>query len=203
MKTATFALCLAVSSFLGTIGLPSRALAADDDETPASKVAVAPETKTAKPEKEKSLGPQGAVYTGASVSATPYILLGWFPAKDFTVAGGLGLSINGNGGASSPLTGLKGDSGATVGSDIVLAMAYFIVDKFPFAAGPEIVVTGSIAPGNPFDTTVVSPMLALRYAPWAAPVAIGTDLGVAIAMVHGAKPTAGLTTNGLDILFAF
>jgi hypothetical protein len=113
------------------------------------------------------------------------------------------MSINGNGSATSPLTGLKGDSGATVGADLVMAAAYFIVDKFPFAAGPELVVTGSMAPGMPFDTTVVSPMIALRYAPWAAPVAIGTDLGVAIAMVHGEKPTAGLTTNGLDILFAF
>jgi hypothetical protein len=202
MKTATFALCLAASTGVAAL-FPTRARA-DDDDAPAAKVVASPETKTAKPEKEKpSLGPQGAVYTGASVSATPYILLGWFPAKDFTIAGGLGMSINGNGSATSPLTGLKGNTNATVGADLVLAMAYFVIDKFPFAMGPELVVTGSLAPGNPFDTTVVSPMLALRYAPWAAPVAIGTDLGVAIAMVHGEKPTAGLTTNGLDIIFAF
>lgn len=199
MKTAiaTFALCL-----LGSTSLASgTARAADDEAPPEARIAG---ERPAKPEKEKpSLGPQGAVYTGASVSATPYILLGYFLAKDFTVAGGLGLAINANGGAKSPLTGLKGDSNATVGSDLVLAMAYFIIDKFPFAMGPELVVTGSIAPGDPFATTVVSPMVALRYAPWAAPVAIGTDLGVAIAMVHGEKPSAGLTTNGLDILFAF
>jgi hypothetical protein len=195
MKTLAIALCLSVTG-LSTF-VPSRAYAAEDD-TPAA----SPEgSKPAKA--EKLVGPAGAAYTAASVSATPYILLGYFLAKDFTVAGGLGLAINGNGSATSPLTGLKGDSNATVGADLVLAMAYFIVDKFPFAMGPEIVLTGSMAPGSPFDTTVVSPMVALRYAPWAAPVAIGTDLGVAISMVHGEKPMAGLTTNGLDILFAF
>jgi hypothetical protein len=184
---------LSVAAVLAASLAPSRALAAEDD--------AAPETKNAKP--VKTMGPEGVGYTAASVSATPYILLGYFLAKDFTVAGGLGMSINGNGSATSPLTGLKGDSNATVGADLVMAAAYFVVDKFPFAMGPEIVVTGSVAPGRPFDTAVVSPMIALRYAPWAAPVAIGTDLGVAIAMVHGEKPTAGLTTSGLDILFAF
>jgi hypothetical protein len=192
MKTSILALCLATASIASLV--PARAMA---DDEPA-----APETKNAKPTKPL-VGPEGAAYAGASVSASPYILLGYFLAKDFTVAGGLGLSINGNGGATSPLTGLKGDSNAMVGSDLVLAMAYFVIDKFPFAMGPEVVVTGSMAPGNPFDTTIVSPMIALRYVPWSAPVAIGTDLGIAIAMVHGEKPTAGLTTNGLDIIFAF
>jgi hypothetical protein len=175
----------------------------DDDGTATANPAEnAGETK--KPEKEKpSLGPQGALYTAAAVSANPYVLFGWFPAKDFTVAAGLGLSINGNGSALSPLTGLKGDSNANVGSDLVLAAMYFVVDKFPFAMGPEIVVIGSVAPGSPFDMTIVEPMWGLRYAPWNAPIAIGTDVGMSIAMAKGAKPIAGLTTSGLDIVFAF
>ncbi|MGO8992162.1 MAG: hypothetical protein ACLQVI_02460 [Polyangiaceae bacterium] len=199
MKTSILALCLTMATSI--VGLTPSLAYADDDttETPPP----APETKNAKPTNAKLVGPEGAAYAFTSVSASPYILLGYFLAKDFTVAGGLGMSINGNGGASSPLTGLKGDSNANVGADLVLAMAYFVVDKFPFAAGPEVVLTGSMAPGNPFDTTIISPMIALRVAPWAAPVAIGTDIGVAIAMVHGMKPTAGLTTNGLDIIFAF
>jgi hypothetical protein len=154
--------------------------------------------------KEKpSLGPQGALYTAASVSANPYVLFGYFPVKDFTIAAGMGMSINGNGGATSPLTELKGNANANVGADVVLAAMYFVVDKHPFAMGPEVVVVGSVAPGSPFDTTIVEPMWGLRYAPWAAPIAIGTDVGVSIAMVHGAKPVAGLTTSGLDIVFAF
>jgi hypothetical protein len=155
-------------------------------------------------EKEKgSLGPQGAMYTAASVSTSPYVLFGYFPAKDFTIAAGAGVSINGNGGATSPLTELKGNSNANVAADLVLAAMYFVVDKHPFATGPEVVVIGSMAPGSPFDTTVVEPMWGFRYAPWAAPIAIGTDVGVSIAMAHGAKPVAGLTTSGLDIVFAF
>jgi hypothetical protein len=193
MKKSIFTLGFLAATTLAA-ATPTRASA--EEVEPAS-----PETKNAKP--TKLVGPEGVAYVGASVSATPYILLGYFLAKDFTVAGGLGMAINGNGGATSPLTGLKGDSNANVGADLVLAMAYFVVDKFPFAAGPELVVTGSMAPGMPFDTTVLSPMVALRYTPWAAPIAIGTDIGVAIAMVHGEKPSAGLTTNGLDVIFAF
>jgi hypothetical protein len=191
-KLSPIGLSLSAALAISSVLAPSVAFAAEDEDKPP------PPAKA-----EKLVGPEGAAYAGASVSATPYILLGYFLAKDFTVAGGLGMTINANGGATSPLTGLKGDSNANVGADVVLAMAYFIVDKFPFAMGPEVVFTGSVAPGNPFDTAVISPMWALRYAPWAAPVAIGTDLGVAISMVHGEKATAGLTTNGLDIIFAF
>jgi hypothetical protein len=187
---------LAAACALMVTTAASRARAADEEES------AAPETKAAAHAKP-DMGKQGTVYAGTAVSSSPYVLLGYFPAKDFTIAAGLGLTVNGNGSAASPLTGLKGDANAQVGSDLVLAMAYFVVDKFPFAMGPEIVMTGSMAPGSPFDTVVVAPMWALRVAPWAAPVAIGTDLGMSVAMAHGAKPMASLTTNGLDILFAF
>ena len=190
-------LAIAIAMGCAALAAPTRAWAQDEDKAAA-------ETKPVKVIHEKpSMGPEGVAYAGASVSATPYVLLGWFPAKDFTLAAGLGMTINGNGSATSPLTGLKGDSNAQVGSDVVLAAAYFVVDKFPFAMGPEVVFTGSMAPGTAFDTVVVAPMWALRVAPWSAPIALGTNLGVSIAMVHGAKPTANLTTNGLDVLFAF
>jgi hypothetical protein len=149
------------------------------------------------------LGPQGAFFTGAAVSTTPALLFGVFPADHFATTAGFGMTYNANGFPTSPLTNIKGAANNKVGADFMLDAMYFIVDKAPFAMGPELNFVGSLSPNYPLTVTVLTPMWALRYAPWRAPIAIGTGLGCAFAFEKGAKPVASLATQGLDIVYAF
>jgi len=85
----------------------------------------------------------------------------------------------------------------------MLDLMYFVHDKAPFAMGPELNLIGSLSPNYPLSVIVFTPMWALRYSPWKAPIAIGTGLGMSLAFARGAKPVANLATQGLDIVYAF
>ena len=76
-------------------------------------------------------------------------------------------------------------------------------DVAPFAMGPELNFIGSLSPNYPMTVYVVTPLWALRYAPWKAPIAIGTGLGMSLTFARGEKPMASLATQGLDIVYAF
>jgi hypothetical protein len=69
--------------------------------------------------------------------------------------------------------------------------------------GPELNFIGSLSPNYPMTMVIFTPMWALRYAPWKAPIAIGTGVGMSLAFEKGAKPVASLSTQGLDIVYAF
>jgi poly(hydroxyalkanoate) depolymerase family esterase len=183
---------------LALVALPSSARA-DEEATPIPDTAQA-EGKGAKP---AILGPQGAFFTGAAVSTTPALLFGYFPVDHLATTVGLGLTYNANGSPASPLTGIKGAANNKVGADFMVDLLYFIHDKAPFAMGPELNFIGSLSPNYPMTVVVVTPMWALRYAPWKAPIAIGTGLGMSLAFEKGAKPIASLATQGLDIVYAF
>jgi poly(hydroxyalkanoate) depolymerase family esterase len=171
-----------------------------DDDAPPPAHANPDAVKLPKP---AILGPQGAFFTGAAVSATPAVLFGYFPVDHFATTVGLGFTYNGNGSPSSPLTDVKGAPNNHVGSDLFLDFIYFVHDRAPFAMGPELNFITSLSPNVPFTEVIVTPMWALRYAPWKAPIAIGTGLGMSIAFTKGAQPVASLATQGLDIVYAF
>jgi hypothetical protein len=139
------------------------------------------------------------------------LALGWFPAKDFTIYGGFGFSYNPNGQVADAF-GVKGGTDDRFAADLVLAAAYFAVDKFPFALGPELAVGGNLAPGLAFYNSFVEPAVALRYAPFTAangrvgPLIVGTDLGVQFLFVGspgGAykNPTISSVATGLHLIF--
>jgi len=149
------------------------------------------------------MGPQGAMFTGAAVSSLPAVLFGVFPIDDLATTVGLGFSYNGNGGVISPLTGVKGTANNKIGEDLFLDLIYFVHDQGPFAMGPELNFISSLSPDYAGSTVVLTPMWALRYAPWKAPIAIGTGLGVGFTFTKGAQPVASLATQGLDLVYAF
>ena len=153
--------------------------------------------------KHAYMGPQGAFFTGASVSSLPAVLFGYFPVDHLATTVGLGFTYDANGSPTSPLTGIKGAPNNRVGSDMFLDVIYFVHDQVPFAMGPELNFIGSLSPNYPMTAVVLTPMWALRYAPWKAPIAIGTGLGVSFTFVRDLKPMASLATQGLDIVYAF
>ena len=182
--------------------LGSSTARADEDEPAPSKPAVpTPDEKPAP--KHAYMGPQGAFYTGASVSQLPAVLFGYFPVDHLATTVGLGFTYDANGSPTSPLTGIKGAPNNKVGSDMFLDLIYFVHDEVPFAMGPELNFIGSLSPNYPMTAVVFTPMWALRYAPWKAPIAIGTGIGVAFTFVKEMKPMASLATQGLDIVYAF
>lgn len=205
MMTKTVASILAFAAALSLAPRAARAepVSLDDEPAPPAEKTAKDEAPKEKAEKPAYLGPQGAWYTGAAVSSTPAILLGYFPVDHLATTVGLGLEYNANGAPASPLTGIKGTANNHVGADLFLDVIYFVHDKAPFAMGPELNFIGSLAPNYPMSVVVVTPMWALRYAPWKAPVAIGTGLGMSMAFAKNEKPVLGLATQGLDIVYAF
>jgi hypothetical protein len=188
----------------GVLFTPGLARASDDDvpsaDTPPPADKPAAKASSSHP---AYLGPQGAFYTGAAVSTTPAALLGYFPVDHLATTVGIGFTYDGNGAPTSPLTGIKGDSNNRIGSDLFLDVIYFVHDVAPFAMGPELNFIGSLSPNYPMTMVIFTPMWALRYAPWKAPIAIGTGVGMSLAFERGAKPIASLSTQGLDIVYAF
>ena len=201
-KVASILGLSAALDFAPRLAFANEPVSLDDEET--TKTAVTkPAADEAPHAKEAILGPQGAFYTGAAVSTTPAALLGYFPVDHLATTIGLGLEYNGNGAPASPLTGIKGTSNNHVGADLFLDVIYFVHDKAPFAMGPELNFIGSLSPNVPMTVVVVTPMWALRYAPWKAPIAIGTGVGMSMAFAKNEKPVVGIATQGLDIVYAF
>jgi poly(hydroxyalkanoate) depolymerase family esterase len=197
-RHAVTALALGGIVLLGS----ATARADDDDQPPPAKPATpTPDEKPAP--KHAYMGPQGAFYTGASVSQLPAVLFGYFPVDHLATTVGLGFTYDANGSPTSPLTGVKGAPNNKVGSDMFLDLIYFVHDQVPFAMGPEVNFIGSLSPNYPMTAVVFTPMWALRYAPWKAPIAIGTGIGVSFTFVKEMKPVASLATQGLDIVYAF
>jgi hypothetical protein len=174
-----------------------------DDPAPVAPVVDAPVAAERPTGHHAIMGHAGTVFTGASVSSLPAVLLGYFPADELATTVGLGFTYNGNGFPTSPLTGVKGAENNRVGSDFMLDVMYFVTDNGTFAMGPEFNFIGSLSPNYPLTAIVITPMWALRYAPWKAPVAIGTGLGVGFTLAKGQQPIASLATQGLDIVYAF
>jgi hypothetical protein len=206
---------LAVALGLGFALTATTAFARDDDDdapapkthTPVAKEDAPPQKDEVVEEKPKkhhaSMGPQGTLFTGAAVSSLPVALLGYFPVDDLATTVGLGFSYNGNGSAVSPLTGVKGTPNNKIGEDLFLDVIYFVHDQGPFAMGPELNFISSLSPDYAGSVIVLTPMWALRYAPWKAPIAIGTGVGVGFTFQKGMQPVAALSTQGLDLVYAF
>lgn len=214
MKTIS-RISLAVGLGLGLALAATPARADDDDDTSKEAAPPAPKKEDAPPQKDEatseqkpkkhkaSMGPQGAIFTGAAVSSLPVVLLGVFPVDDLATTVGLGFTYNGNGSAISPLTGVKGTPNNKIGEDLFLDVIYFVHDQGPFAMGPELNFISSLSPDYAGSVVVLTPMWALRYAPWKAPIAIGTGVGVGFTFQKGMQPVASLSTQGLDLVYAF
>lgn len=100
-----------------------------------------------------------------------------------------------------PMLGFKYDQdGITTGSNKKVALsfgvriAYFMINSFPFAAGPEVgYLTRAIGGQDAFDQHEVTPGFAFYYAPWAAKVAIGAAWMARFSFFRGSQ---GETVKG-------
>jgi len=195
---------VAAALCVGSCTLLHTTLARAQDEIPSADTPPPDEKPSPKPSSKPAiLGAQGTFFVGAAVSTTPAALVGIFPVDHLATTVGLGFTYDGNGTPTSPLTGIKGAGNNRIGSDLFLDVLYFVHDVAPFAMGPELNFIGSLSPNYPMTMVIVTPLWALRYAPWKAPIALGTGIGMSLAFEKGAKPVASLATQGLDLVYAF
>ena len=162
---------------------------------------------TAKPHKLVGLK-AGLIYTDSHLTSCAvrgtFLAVGWFPANDFTIYAGLGPDLQPERWREAIALGAGGTMSDKVGSDLVLAAGYFVIDnpKRNIYMGPELVWITNIRPMSFADVSVVEAAWAIRYGIPHTPIAIGTDLGVTVTTAYGVKgPMISTAPFGLHIVF--
>jgi hypothetical protein len=83
--------------------------------------------------------------------------------------------------------------------------AYYVYNKFPLAMGPEIAFVAPLAPsGASFNPFTIVPGWQFLYAPFNAPVLVGTALDIPITLFKSPGPTVVSSLQPqLRIVYAF
>jgi hypothetical protein len=134
----------------------------------------------------------------ASVSDLPFVSAGYQLDGGIFASLGLGLTYDGNG-----LAGPAGPTDKKVGGSVVLYGAKMLKNSFPIAHGPELGVLLPFGATSFFDVVVLQPGYGMYYAPFNAPILIGTGIVLKTTLVKGAKPRMDLGTSGVRFLFGF
>ncbi len=141
------------------------------------------------PAEEPIMFRQGLFGLLGGVSATPSVLAAATVADHTFVGIGGSFTWNGNGSSDGNLSTGANPPTATVNnkfnSNLILAVQYMVIDKLPFAIGPEITMVGSLAPERVFTTLIFEPGVAFWYAPFRAPLVLGSALDAEIITQNG------------------
>jgi hypothetical protein len=73
----------------------------------------------------------------------------------------------------------------------------------PLAFGPELDFDAQLAPGTPFGFTTLVPGFAIWYAPFPAPLYIGTMIGLRIGFMSYGNPTVATDYPGVRLRWGF
>lgn len=192
------AYCLVVLALVGATASAARAQTAPPppDATPA---AGEPPAAPMPPSSHPLVGPAIGYFTAAAVGAdaNPTWQFG-ISGKNFSFGIGLNIEYNGNG-LNTSAAGVDSNKFAFTPS---IFGAYYVYNKFPVAIGPELAVVADLAP-NSFTTTVIVPGIQFLYAPFNAPVLVGTALDLNIIMIKDAKTIVQTAQPQLRVTYAF
>jgi hypothetical protein len=130
------------------------------------------------------------------ISESPVLGFGW-NVDALLFAAGVGLKYDANGLMPPPADKDKFSLTAFVSA------SYMAYNTYPFAMGPELAWVTSLAPGDAVTQySQLQPGLALWYAPWNAPILIGTALQLPITFTKGRKATIETTYPGIRVIWA-
>jgi hypothetical protein len=158
------------------------------------------------PEAPTKLFTGGGVAVLGSVGSSEEVALGFHGgAALFSV--GLAIHYDPAGlstpGAGSMTTG-SNRSLDTVGLRLTSSFAYMAYNRAPLAFGPELGLATSIAPGPAITTySELQPGLAMWYAPFKAPLLLGTAVQFRVIFSKGADPVIATSYPGLRIRWGF
>lgn len=168
-----------------TLILTASAAFAQEAPTPAAAPTPAP---TPAPEAQAKLIDSGHVFALGFASQWPAALVAFSTPYDLAIGVGGSFGYNGD---NQPGTTDKVKAGVNAW------VHYFVINKAPFAMGPEILYSGALTPGDAFNTNTVQPGWAFWYGPWQAPILIGAGWGAAIGFGKGIPTTVDLNTAAL------
>jgi hypothetical protein len=167
-----------------------------DDPAPSGGAAPAP---MAMP--RKFTGDQQAFFISGGVADSTTWYIGTTLPAGVTISIGLDINYKGNG-LPGPTGMPSSDKFAFSG---VLYGAYYIVNKFPIGIAIEAAVVEPLSPTAGSPATVIQPGIGIFYAPFPAPIVLGSglDLQIVIPKADGAKPIVQTVTPGLRIVYVF
>ncbi len=178
----------------GVLGATGGAASAD---APAGGAA-APEPPA--PAERKFTPDKPAFFISGGVSDSPFWAVGVTLPAGVTVSVGANLEYNGNGltgpGATTPSSDKLAFSGLLYG-------AYYIYNKFPVGVVVEASVIEPLSPTAGSPATVIQPGLGIYYAPFPAPIVLGSGLNLAITIPKGGSTVVSTVTPGLRIAWIF
>jgi hypothetical protein len=149
----------------------------------------------------KFTGDQQAFFISGGVADSTTWYIGTTLPAGVTISIGLDINYNGNG-LPGPTGMPSSDKFAFSG---VLYGAYYIVNKFPIGIAIEAAVVEPLSPTAGSPATVIQPGIGIFYAPFPAPIVLGSglDLQIVIPKADGAKPIVQTVTPGLRIVYVF
>jgi len=159
------------------------------------------EAKSAEPVSSPPMFNAGYYGVIGGVSDSPAIAIGATIFDDLFAGVGLTFSYDGAGQPNSE--GARTSNNTSSGLTVVAQ--YMVFDHHPFAMGPELFVTGSLAPGKAFAFLQLQPGWSFWYSPFKAPIAIGSALDVQIQVPRSRDQSwvFNLITPGLRFGYIF
>jgi hypothetical protein len=166
-----------------------------DDPAPAGGAAPAP---MAMP--RRFTGDQQAFFISGGVGDSTTWNIGTTLPAGVTLSIGLDINYDGNGLAIPGSTMRSPDKFAFSG---VLYGAYYFVNRFPVGIAVEAALVEPLSPTAGSPATVIQPGIGVYYAPFPAPIVLGSGLDLQIVIPKGGSTTVHTVTPGLRIVYVF
>jgi hypothetical protein len=146
-------------------------------------------------------GDKQSFYISGGVADSPFFSIGTTLPNGLTFAVGLDVNYNGNG---LPVPGATAPSSDKFAFTGLLYGAYYFYNKFPVGIAAEAAVIAPLSP-QAFQVTTIQPGIGFYYAPFPAPIVLGTGLDVQINIFKDSniKPTVSTLTPGVRIVYVF
>lgn len=157
--------------------------------------------RPAAPPADEPLFSGGGVAIQGGLGSSSQILLS-FNASAALFGLGLGFGYS-QAGVISDATPSGDSSSETISFQLGAYFAYMAYNTKPLAFGPEIDFEAQLAPGTPFERSTLVPGFAMWYAPFPAPVMIGTMLGLRIGFFGQGNPTVSTDYPGVRLRWGF
>lgn len=153
---------------------------------------------TGPPVEHRFTGDKTAYFISGGVADSAFWTIGTTLPQGVTLSVGLNIDYNGNGlpgPTGMPTTDKFGFTGLVYG-------AYYFYNKFPVGIAAEAAIIAPLSPGA-FDFTVIQPGIGVFYAPFPAPIVLGSGLDLAITIPKNGSTTVKTVTPGLRIVYVF
>jgi hypothetical protein len=159
------------------------------------------QVRPAGPPPDEPLFSGGGVAIQGGLGSSQQILLS-FNASAALFGLGLGFGYNQAGVIPSQAAATE-SSTETISFQLAAYFAYMAYNTKPLAFGPEFGFEAQLGPGTPFQVATLVPGFAMWYAPFPAPLLIGTMLGLRIGFSGYGNPTVSTDYPGVRLRWGF